>query len=60
MKQSMLPRRNGLLRGACHRAHSRDPLARNDKWRVTALAYLHGLESLTSNFPNAPEMTKSL
>jgi hypothetical protein len=22
--------------------------------------YLHGFESLTSNFPNAPEMTKSL
>ncbi len=28
--------------------------------RVTAVPYLHGFESLTSNFPSAPEMTKSL
>jgi hypothetical protein len=27
---SSFTRRDGLLRGACHRAHSRDPLARND------------------------------
>jgi hypothetical protein len=26
----------------------------------TLRRYLHGLESLTSNFPSAPEMTKSL
>ena len=28
--------------------------------RTDLTAYLHGLESLTSNFPIAPEMTKSL
>jgi hypothetical protein len=28
--------------------------------RVTAVPYLHGFESLTSNLPSAPEMTKSL
>jgi hypothetical protein len=37
-------------------AHSRDPLARNDG----ESRHLHGFESLTSNLPIAPEMTKSL